>query len=233
MYSQIHQFEPLMPSEARLEPLLSKAHDLSRLATTLAGTRVPPELRSLLRSMNSYYTNRIEGQHTRPHEIEQALRQNFSQDALLAAKQRLAVAHIEAEIKLETRYQGPDGAQSLYSASAVQDIHQTLFGQLPASDLFTPENAAIVPGAWRARDVEVGQHVAPTHASAPEFLGRWASEYAHVRRVEAALVAIAAAHQRLGWIHPQPILDLPWLIIIILVCMLPHHQHQVRMVRLR
>jgi Fic family protein len=202
MYSQIHQFEPLMPSEVRLEPLLSKAHDLSRLATTLAGTRVPPELRSLLRSMNSYYTNRIEGQHTRPHEIEQALRQNFSQDALLAAKQRLAVAHIEAEIKLETRYSGPHGAQSLYSAKAVQDIHQTLFGQLPASDLFTPENEAIVPGACRVRDVEVGQHVAPTHASVPEFLGRWASEYAHVRRGEAALVAIAAAHQRLGWIHP-------------------------------
>jgi len=57
---------------------------------------VPPELRQLLRSMNSYYTNRIEGQHTRPHEIEQALRQDFSSDAKLAARQRLALAHIAA-----------------------------------------------------------------------------------------------------------------------------------------
>ena len=97
MYNAPHQFEPLLPSDARMEPLLAKAHDLSRSATLLAGTRVPPELRLLLRSMNSYYTNRIEGQHTRPHEIEQALRQDFSQDAALAAKQRLAVAHIEAE----------------------------------------------------------------------------------------------------------------------------------------
>jgi hypothetical protein len=85
MVSQVHQFEPLLPADARMEPLLAKAHDLARLATTLVGTRVPSELRSLLWHMNSYYTNRIEGQHTRPHEIDQALRQDFSKDAALAA----------------------------------------------------------------------------------------------------------------------------------------------------
>ena len=86
MYTQPHQFEPLMPADARMEPLLAKAHDLSRSATLLAGRRVPTELRSLLRNMNSYYSNRIEGQHTRPHEIDQALRRDFSKDAKLAAK---------------------------------------------------------------------------------------------------------------------------------------------------
>jgi hypothetical protein len=46
---------------------------------------VPPELRALLRNMNSYYTNRIEGQHTRPHEIDQVsfMRQAFSFDSVL------------------------------------------------------------------------------------------------------------------------------------------------------
>src|SRR6187402_1821636 len=97
MYSQPHQFEPLLPTDGRMEPLLAKAHDLSRQATTLAGTHAPPELHSLLRSMNSYYSNRIEGQHTRPHEIDQALRKDFSKDDKLATKQRLTVAHIEAE----------------------------------------------------------------------------------------------------------------------------------------
>lgn len=65
MYTEVHQFEPLLPADARMEPLLARAHDLSRLATALAGMRVPPELRSLLRNMNSYYTNRIEGQHAK------------------------------------------------------------------------------------------------------------------------------------------------------------------------
>ena len=202
MYSQPHQFEPLMPADARMEPLLAQAHDLARAATLLAGTRVPPELQTLLRSMNAYYTNRIEGQHTRPHEIEQALRKDFSQDAKLAAKQRLAVAYIKAEEALEQRYQASDGARALYSAEAVQVLHQELFGRLPAGDLFTDEGEPIVPGQLRQREVSVGQHVAPAFASLPAFLQRWGSFYGNVRRGEAALVAIACAHQRLGWVHP-------------------------------
>lgn len=202
MYASPHQFEPLLPSDARMEPLLTKAHDLSRAATLLAGTRVPPELRTLLRSMNSYYTNRIEGQHTRPHEIEQALRKDFSQDAVLAAKQRLAVAHIEAESALEQGYTGVEGARALYSVDAVQALHSALFGRLPSSDLVTAENEPIAPGVLRQREVRVGQHVAPAWTSAPQFLERWASCYGSVRRGEAALVAMACAHQRLGWVHP-------------------------------
>jgi Fic family protein len=202
MFTAPHQFEPLLPSDARIEPLLAKAHDLSRAATLLAGTRVPPELRSMLRSMNSYYTNRIEGQHTRPHEIDQALRKDFSKDAKLAAKQRLAVAHIEAEAALELRYAGADGARALYAADAIQVIHQELFGRLPAEDLFTDEGEPIAPGALRTRDVRVGEHVPPAFATVPAFLQRWASYYGGVRRGEAALVALACAHQRLGWVHP-------------------------------
>ena len=202
MYTAPHQFEPLFPSDAHIEPLLSKAYDLSRLATLLASTRVPLELRGLLRSMNSYYTNRIEGQHTRPHEIDQALRQDFSKDAVLAAKQRLAVAHIKAEEALEQQYQGTEGARALYSTDAVRGIHHELFSRLPTSDLVTPENESIVPGEFRLREVKVGQHVAPTHASVPLFMTRWANFYGNVRRGEAALVALTAAHQRLSWIHP-------------------------------
>ena len=182
MYTAPHQFEPLLPSDARIEPLLAKAHDLARAATLLAGTRAPPELRSLLRSMNSYYTNRIEGQHTRPHEIDQALRKDFSKDAKLAAKQRLAVAHIEAEVALEQRYVGADGARELYTADAIQVMHQELFGRLPAEDLLTDEGEPIVPGELRARDVRVGKHVPPAFASVPAFLQRWATCYGGVRR---------------------------------------------------
>ena len=202
MYTAPHQFEPLLPSEARIGPLLARAHDFSHAATVLAGTRVPPELRTMLRSMNSYYTNRIEGQHTRPHEIDQALRKDFSKDAKLAAKQRLAVAHIEAEVALEQRYAGQDGARALHAADAVQAMHQELFGRLPAKDLFTDEGEPIVPGQLRARDVRVGAHVPPAFASVPQFLERWAAYYGNVRRGEAALVAMACAHQRLGWVHP-------------------------------
>ncbi len=202
MYNAPHQFEPLLPSAARLEPLLAKAHDLARAATALASQPIAAELRVVLRAMNSYYSNRIEGQHTRPHELEQALRKDYSHDAKLAARQRLAIAHIDAEAELEARYAGDAGAAALYTPAAVADIHHTLFTRLPSADRATDESAVIEPGQFRTRAVSVGQHVAPTAASLQTFLQRWGQVYGGVRRGEAALVALVAAHQRLGWIHP-------------------------------
>ena len=99
-YDAPHQFEPLMPAEGVLGPLLERASDLARAATALgtaSGKAAQFELRALLRSMNSYYTNRIEGEHTRPSDIERALQKDFSANADLARKQRLAVAHIRTE----------------------------------------------------------------------------------------------------------------------------------------
>jgi Fic family protein len=202
IYDSPHQFEPLLPAVHRMEPLLAKAHELALAATGLASLRVPTELRQLLRSMNSYYTNRIEGQHTRPQEIEQALRRDFSSDAGLAARQRLALAHIEAEEQLERRYQSASDAAALYSPQALKDLHSTLFGQLRPEDLVTPQGEPLVPGQFRAREVQVGQHVAPRSDQVLPFIHRWADVYGSARKSDAAIVAVAAAHHRLGWIHP-------------------------------
>ncbi len=201
MYSSPHQFTPLLPSEAKLEPLLVKAHDLARLALALDG-RPAAELRTLLRSMNSYYSNRIEGQHTRPLELEQALRKDFSSDAKLAARQRLALAHMEAEAAIEAAYVGEPAVLRLYQAEAVQDLHAQLFARLPEADRLTDEGELVVPGQLRQRDVQVGWHIAPAHASLPELLTAWGQQYGRVRRGEMSLIAMAASHQRLGWIHP-------------------------------
>ena len=202
LYDSSQQFEPLMPSEAAQQPLWAQAHELARAALQLTATPVPAELRRLLRGMNSYYSNRIEGQHARPFEIELALRQDFSANRELAARQRLAVAHIDAETAIEVRYAGAGGAQRLYSANAVTDLHRELFGRLPADDLRTDEGETIVPGQLRQREVRVGQHVAPAFAAVPALLQRWADVYGGARRGEAALLALAAAHHRLSWVHP-------------------------------
>lgn len=156
LYDAPHQFEPLLPSAARQEPLLSKAHDLARAATALSSQAIATELRGLLRAMNSYYSNRIEGQHTRPYELEQALRQDFSHDSKLAGRQRLAIAHIDAEADLEARFVGEEGARALYTPIAVSEIHLALFSRLPEQDLATDEGAVIVPGHFREKEVRVG-----------------------------------------------------------------------------
>ena len=67
LYDSPHQFEPLMPSEAAMRPLLEHANDMMLAAKALGSSGLPGahrEIRALLRSMNSYYSNRLEGEHT-------------------------------------------------------------------------------------------------------------------------------------------------------------------------
>jgi uncharacterized protein (DUF433 family) len=51
--------------------------------------------------MNSYFTNRIEGERARPADIWTALRQDFSIESNVARRQRLAASNIQTEIKYE------------------------------------------------------------------------------------------------------------------------------------
>ena len=119
-YDHPAQFEPLMPSEALSSPLYEKASDLMLAGRSLAGWAMShprSEIRALLRSMNSHYTNLMEGEHTRPSEIEEALHANFSGNAQLARRQRLAVAHIQTERECE---ESIDGSVTLRASGQVK-----------------------------------------------------------------------------------------------------------------
>lgn len=158
--------------------------------------------------MNSFYTHRIEGEHTRPSDIERTLQQDFSANAVLARKQRLAVAHIRTEARCEEELDhrlaadGEAGARWLYSTEALAWLHREMFHDLPADDLTLSDGTRLVPGEMRQRGVAVGRHEAPAWESLPSFLARWTDAYAGVRRGEASIVALAAAHHRLAWMHP-------------------------------
>ena len=155
LYDQPSQMEPLLPSEHALGPLLEQAHELQGAAYRLGGVCAPGALkglRTLLRAMNSYYTNKIEGQHTLPLEIAQALGGDFSNDADKARRQRLAVAHIACEEQLEARWAGWSTPE-VWASQMVADIHQDLFARLPLADRLMDEGDALQPGAWRARCV--------------------------------------------------------------------------------
>ncbi len=205
------QLEPLLPQEHAMEPVLEKAHDLRTEAGRLTGAcqaGVSRELARLLRSMNSYYSNKIEGEHTRPVEIERAMAKVFSEDAEKARLQRLAVAHIETERWL---CEQPKATEGLYSAQAIQGIHEHLFAQLDAPDRVVQlhgldgnvtEKVVVVPGQMRTRDVAIRRHVAPASDALGALVQRWSTAYGRVRRGELQVVAAAAAHHRLVWIHP-------------------------------
>ena len=209
-YDAPHLFEPLLPQEHRMGALLEKASDLIREAASLGASAAPGaavQLRELLRSMNSYYTNRIEGEHTRPSDIERALLKDFSKESDVARRQRLAVSHIQTEIACERLIQAKlDSGETvvpwLYSTQALEWLHLQLFGGLTPEDLTLADGSLLTPGQVRTRGVAVGIHEAPNAEALPSFLSRWEEVYGHSRRGEASIVALAAAHHRLAWVHP-------------------------------
>ncbi len=203
LFSLPHQFTPLMPAETALAPVLGKAMLVEEQAFRLkAGI---PELtleglRELVRQMNSYYSNLIEGQGTHPLNIQRALHNDYSHDAATARLQRLAVAHIEAEQDLETQI---PAEKALLSATACQ-AHRALYARLPGKDQHTDEGQPIHPGELRQTDVEVGNHVPPAWQAIPRFLEAFDQQYGHAWAPGYRLIATACAHQRLAWVHPFP-----------------------------
>lgn len=207
-YTNPHQMHPLLPSEARLNDLRPLAAEVIGQAKDLAAHGMP-HLRSLLREtlrpMNSFYTNKIEGQHTEPLMIERALQQDFSSLPAEARKQRIAVAHIETERWGEVRYPVFD-APDFFQPAVLQEIHAHLHAQLLPADLVqTNEDSveeSVHPGAWRKAGVKIGQHIPPDPATVPAFMEEWQAGYRYARAGENAVIALMAAHHRLTWIHP-------------------------------
>ncbi len=201
VYDQPHQFEPLLPGH-RLDELGRLSRPVIEAALRLqagAHTATLQELRTLVRAMNSYYSNRIEGHSTHPVHIARALRADFSDQPDIARRQRLALAHIQAEQRLEALI--PDEAQALHSHSLVL-AHQTLYEQLAPADRLTDEGLPVAPGQLRTQDVAVSRHQPPTHAAVPAFLAHADARYSKPWGLDALLVVAACAHHRLAWVHP-------------------------------
>jgi hypothetical protein len=96
------KIEPGLPADQdhRLEDL---AYELVSAASALAGQIHPAVQHSigdLVRSMNCYYSNLIEGHNTVPRDIERALAQDYSTEPHKRDLQLEAVAHIEILVRL-------------------------------------------------------------------------------------------------------------------------------------
>ncbi|HYQ00741.1 MAG TPA: Fic family protein [Polyangiaceae bacterium] len=200
----ISAFHPLIPEERMRGPLLSLAaelvaqgHRLEAAAGQLSRTLAP-----LLRAMNSYYTNKIEGQQTRPADIERALHHHFDADKRQAHRQRLALAHIQVETALETT---PFASRTqLYAPELVANIHSQLYLALPVNERITDDGNKLIAGKWREGLVTAGRHLAPAPAEVPALLADWQAAYSSLPGVELAVVGAVCSHHRLLWVHPFP-----------------------------
>ena len=159
-------------------------------------------LADLVRTMNCYYSNLIEGHATHPVDIELALKGDYSQDARKRDLQLEATAHITVQQWIDAG--GLNGR--VVTEESIREIHRRFCEHLPADlltveDPVTKEKAQVIPGALRTRDVRVGQHIAISPGAVPRFLRRFQEVYGGLGTAE-TVIAAAAAHHRLVWIHP-------------------------------
>ena len=199
--------EPMVPEEASrlldddILPLIAEANQL-------AG-RIHPILRDsigdLVRSMNCYYSNLIEGHDTHPRDIDRALANDFSAEQKKRDLQKEAVAHIHVQQLIDT---GRDPDAWPASAAYASWLHEEFCSRLPPEMLFvtddrTGERLEIVPGAWRKRDVDVGRHLPPPHEDLPRFMARFDTAYGSPRLSKTRQIqTVGAVHHRFLWIHP-------------------------------
>jgi len=199
--------EPVLPEEGD-RALEDAAFDLISKASSLAGQVNPvvaQAIGELVRSMNCYYSNLIEGHDTHPREIERALRRDFSDQPGQRALQLEAVAHIEVQQAID---EGRDPPAAPATLAYALWLHQEFCRRLPpemlwVEDPHTGRRVRVQPGELRGGEVTVGRHVPPAASAVAKFLERFEEAYnperlSKVRQV----VSIAASHHRFVWIHP-------------------------------
>lgn len=188
--------------------------ELAAAAATL-GTALRPrtraDLAALVRIMNCYYSNLIEGHDTHPRDIERALAGEFEEERGRRNLQIEAAAHV--------RVQGLVDAMALdgslpdpTSGDFVRWLHREFYKDAAPKMLRITGGSGdgfdMVPGDYRSlsdHDVAVGRHRPPASGRVPDFMAHFSMRYRlSSLGTGARVIAVAAAHHRLNFIHPFP-----------------------------
>lgn len=200
--------EPMVVSAGSVhrERLNDLAVELASRATALR--RGLPEgvvsaLSRLVRAMNCYYSNLIEGHDTHPVDIERAMNNDYSAEPAKRNLQLEAHAHMAVQQWIDEE-KGLVGRE--YSADGIREIHRRFCELLPEELLWvedpdSKEQVRVRPGSLRDRDVRVGRHIPISPGAQPRFLARFENVYSKLGK-SATIISVAAAHHRLLWIHP-------------------------------
>ncbi len=199
--------------EAASGDLLDLVAELPALATALS-SRLHPKtaanLADLVRVMNCYYSNLIEGYNTRPRDIERALINDLDADDARRDLQLEARAHICVQREIDRRFVAGN-LPAATSADFIRWLHISFYQDAPTSQLLITGSGrtfTMMPGAFRTQpehDVAVGRHVPPSSGVVESFMAHFENRYAQSRKGAAArILALAAAHHRLNYIHPFP-----------------------------
>jgi Fic family protein len=184
---------------------------LSGAAQSL-GSRLHPRsaagLADLVRVMNCYYSNLIEGHNTTPREIESAMTGNFDTKEERRNLQIEARAHIRVQREIDRLHDAGTLAEPA-SASFIRGLHRSFYEGAPEAMLLVHgdvREVRMIPGEFRSsadHEVAVGRHLPPSAESVEAFMGHFERRYRfEPLGMGTRIMALAAAHHRLNYIHP-------------------------------
>lgn len=208
----VQRIEPARLEESG-EAIADLVAELAATAATLGNTlhpRTAANLADLVRIMTAYYSNLIEGHNTRPKDIERALAGNLDEDTGRRNLQLEAAAHVHVQAEVD-RLAAEGRLTEPASVDFIQWLHREFYHDAPEEMLRVhgaSRDLIMAPGEWRSRpehDVAVGRHVPPSSARVADFMRYFAERYTFARLGKSGrIIAMAAAHHRLNYIHPFP-----------------------------
>ncbi len=202
---------PILPGPGFLGPLKDLAQDLTTKSAWLEGMVALQTARAIgdrLRLINSYYSNLIEGHKTTISQVVRALKKDFSGDESARYAQELCRAHVLSERELMDGL-GVAGLE-VTSPAYIQKIHALFYAHLPEAHQFASHSDGftdipVAPGQFRDRSVSFDG----LHAHGPEATDVGAAmDWLHASyrsdnfHGDEKVIAAAAAHHRLTFIHP-------------------------------
>ena len=167
-------------------------------------------LADLVRIMNTYYSNLIEGHDTRPRDIERALAGKLDRDEGRRHLQMEAAAHVRVQSEVD-RIAAEGTLPEPASPEFIRWLHREFYKDAAEPMLtIVGEGRAfrMVPGEWRSKaehEVAVGRHRPPSSGRVEDFMHYFAQRYRFEAMGRAGrIIAMAAAHHRFNYIHPFP-----------------------------
>ncbi|QOZ64877.1 Fic family protein (plasmid) [Bradyrhizobium guangdongense] len=197
----------------RPEAIADVVADLSAASARLGvglHQRTAANLANLVRLMNTYYSNLIEGHNTRPKDIARALEGELDQDEGRRNLQLEAAAHVRVQTEID-RLTADSELGEPASVEFIKWLHREFYRGAPGDMLQIRGNDTtfmMVPGEWRSKpehDVAIGRHVPPSSERVDDFMRYFEQRYAfRPLKTAGRIMAIPAAHHRFNYIHPFP-----------------------------